>query len=327
MTQPLGFDIEDHTVDAFTYLHHGSKIRMPPRIVFYGNPMGGKSWVRDIFERLNRTNRIFDDLPFRGLEFDHIWWNEAAEIQGQAWTQLNSKLGTKDVDMDNVWYCQDGRVMRVSDMDLDHLVNSWHLCAYMVARMRHTGASALGGLQNRNLNSATVAAFQHVTPSDVFPLYDEICVTARAKFFEKYNCHIDELKILVFDAWSRGCKIPSTYAPAIRFMLRSHDEIGYGHNRRRVVHDKIKLELMLGLAKVQSDEQLQRLAWNLRIDQKALWEQIANEPNLHRKIVRVPENRKNSAFNFLPDDHNWHFNTEFDDDLPFGLDIPFGAGR
>lgn len=319
--------MSDHSLDSMTYYvrardadgNYSGKSSMPITI-HCSNPTMGKSRVREIFENIIKANPIYADLPFRGLEFDHIWWDEADEIQCQAWTRLNTKLG-KDDEMQKIWYTEDGRQLRVGEMELDHAINAWHMCAYMVARMRKKASDAIGGLNNRNISVETRNAFAFVQPVDVFPLYEDIKDHAHYKFVNKFGVQLSDVRKIVFEAWNSGPSfvIDGRYEEAVRFMLRQQ---GFG-GRGQV--PMAKLVQFLQNAEIMGDDGFQRMCWNLRIDQPELWRQISMHEFALRLVKKVPPNRLRSALRFKVEKIVQPIYRERDEDLPF--DIPFSAGR
>jgi hypothetical protein len=85
-------------------------------------------------------------------------------------------------------------------------------------------------------------------------------------------------------------------------------------SRGTVPHEK--LYQFLSIAEIDSDEGFQRMCWNLRIDQRTMWEQIAGNPTALKLIKKIPMNRLRSAIDDSvrtePIAGTW-------DDMPFGL--------
>lgn len=246
---------------------------------------------KGLISELIRTNRLFEELSFN--------------------------VAAKDEAMNKKWYTQDGRVLEVSEMGLDHLINSWHMMALMTATMRKQGSEALGGLHNRNLNPATVKAFTEVHPGDVFPLYDHIVMYSQAKFAEKFGLELRDCKRKIFEAWDSTDPqhaIEPHYEPAIRFLLRADKRLGAVPTISRVRH-------MLTMARIETDAQFQRVCWNLRYDQPIVWQFITTH-NMTSLVRRIPHNRLRTALRFKSE--SYVLRLKDCDDMPF--DVDGGAG-
>lgn len=191
----------------------------------------------------------------------------------------------------NYWHSKDGREQAISQIDLEHLLNIVHDTNFRVAKMRLRGVKALGGLENKNVNADTKAAFMNVHPGDVFPAWKSIVKHTKRRFHAQFDFTLFEVRNVVYDAWLNGVLPHPRWSDAIRFCLSAD---------RKALSVPPRMMQYLVTFDVTDPMEFARMCWNLRIDQPMARDMFLRSSLPHQLKGKWPTTVSNSALRFQP---------------------------
>lgn len=189
----------------------------------------------------------------------------------------------------NYWHTKDGRELVISQIDLEHLLNIVHDTNFRVATMRNRAVKSLGGLENKNVNVATLSAFTHVQPGDIFPAWKNIVKHTKKRFHAQFDFTLFEVRNVVYDSWLNNVIPHPRWSDAIKFCLSAD---------RKASSVPPRLIQYLCTFDVRDPMEFARMCWNLRLDQPMARDMIRSSSVPQGLRERMPTSVSNSALRF-----------------------------